>query len=737
MQVYTFYCKENTPAFGRFQQLRLLHHPNLCQYLDLSRRDLKLYLVQELYPDITGLDWIGQLCDSVCYLLEHGVIPVLKASDLKMSNGQLKIMNWGMYYLTRNQLHLVGDYRFYSPELISSADSNYPVWMIGMLILHHVKPWEGELDLTSHLSDTDPDLRDFIQYCLQPLDKRPSIYQLFTHPYLKGFERPHLYCKIPKPLKLDKTITADEWFYYWRLSNDLEAIVNQRHLEPIITNIHPRSVEILKEHNQSLIPLPMDKTLQIIEPFLQDPNANGPIYNDQWKYVFKWTRDKLYSVWDNSKPQMTSSLTKERDIRYQFKRIQKFKHLLFSFPHSYGQLKIESVLDIPPFVRGQVWACLLNVRGDPKIFYDMYDKESPHEIDKQLEMDIPRCHQYHPLLSSDLGHQKLKRVLKAWVRAETGKLVYWQGLDSLCAPFVSLNFNNEALAFCSMQQFINHFCPGFFVADNSFVMREYVLVFRYILSFHDPELASFLYHIGLGPELYAISWFMTFFAHIFPLDKIYILWDHFLTGAPYLFLYLGVAILQQLREQLLQSDFSTAMLVFSDLPEIHVERAIGECIHMAKITPPSLLLKLNQIDQLLSNQSPESVKRFSFLSTKTGIIGSIEMQDYEQMKDMTLVIDVRDQETFKLGHLYGSVLLQSDKQQTIPFGLKIMLSRVRYTLVLVSEQAEKFATVLVKEKQAYVALLDCTEMQCTCQPVPIGVGSQGLFRCSLAELSQQ
>ena len=60
----------------------------------------------------------------------------------------------------------------------------------------------------------------------------------------------------------------------------------------------------------------------------------------------------------------------------------------------------------------------------------------------QIEVDIPRCHQYHELLSSPAAHAKFKRVLKAWVVSHP-QYVYWQGLDSLSAPFLALNFNNE------------------------------------------------------------------------------------------------------------------------------------------------------------------------------------------------------------------------------------------------------------------------------------------------------
>ena len=60
-----------------------------------------------------------------------------------------------------------------------------------------------------------------------------------------------------------------------------------------------------------------------------------------------------------------------------------------------------------------------------------------------------RCHQYNHLLASPEGHRKFKRILKAWV-VSNPQYVYWQGLDSLCAPFLLLNFNDEALAFACL-----------------------------------------------------------------------------------------------------------------------------------------------------------------------------------------------------------------------------------------------------------------------------------------------
>lgn len=134
--------------------------------------------------------------------------------------------------------------------------------------------------------------------------------------------------------------------------------------------------------------------------------------------------------------------------------------------------------------------------------------------------DVPRCHQYNPLLASSTGHAKLRRLLKAWV-ADNKELVYWQGLDSLFAPFLVLNFNDEALAFACVEKFIPKFLKNFFLMDNAPVLQEYLTIFRHILSFHDPELSVHLDLIGFMPDLYAIPWFLTLFTRKFRIPRPY------------------------------------------------------------------------------------------------------------------------------------------------------------------------------------------------------------------------
>ena len=170
--------------------------------------------------------------------------------------------------------------------------------------------------------------------------------------------------------------------------------------------------------------------------------------------------------------QMTSLplVIRERDVKYQCRRASLYRRLLYAYPFKRSRLWKEALTDVVPQYRAQVWAALLNIETDVVARYEAIDKESPSPVDRQIEVDIPRCHQYSELLASPEGHRKLKRVLKAWV-ADNPNLVYWQGLDSLAAPFLYLNFNDEALAWACLSAFIPKYLNNIFLKDNAAVIK--------------------------------------------------------------------------------------------------------------------------------------------------------------------------------------------------------------------------------------------------------------------------
>ncbi|KAH6588504.1 hypothetical protein BASA61_005900 [Batrachochytrium salamandrivorans] len=601
---------------------------------------------------------------------------------------------------------------------------------------------------------------------------------------------------VPQPRNENQRyqISLSELYYYWKMTGgDLESLVlkHQRTTNipslfklPTLVRIGGNPEEILQTalahlganlFSDMLMDIPTHFVCTKIDSFERDSHTIdglnsgrrysgvSDIYRDEWKHPTRFKAADMDAIWESylagqrnaegvgGSFQLALS-TRESDMRYQYHRTKLFYRLLCSYPSSVDSIRYEAISDVPPLLRGRIWAALLDVTGDTDLLYDSFDKDTEVDTDRQLDLDIPRCHQYNELLSSPVGHAKLKRVLKAWVASEKGQHVYWQGLDSMCAPFLVLNFDDEGLAFASMSAFITKYCRRFFVIDNSKLMREFMLAFRYILSFHDPELSVHLYTIGLGPELFAISWFMTLFAHVFPLDKIYHLWDYFLVTPPFMFIYIGVSILQQNRDQLLRSDFSQAMMLFSEMPDVDVEKCIIYSIQAVKITPPSLLNHLYS-PPIAASPSPtmnSSNKRFSFFNNKRGIVGSLGIDDFIEIRKHSIVLDIRQLDVFQQGHVSGSIQVNTEQIRTISFGLKIVMARSRYIVVLASDEETggEFAMMLVTEKQPHVLLLTVSDPDllaqaygglCNCTPNPFGSGNSassttgtglGIHRCA-------
>ena len=240
----------------------------------------------------------------------------------------------------------------------------------------------------------------------------------------------------------------------------------------------------------------------------------------------------------------------------------------------------------------------------------------------------------------------MRAVLKAWVMSQTD-LVYWQGRRSLlnvfpaslalqestrCAHrlsastfttrvcvigfFICTSPSISALAWACATTFVEKYLRNFFLKDNSKVlcpsrhlhmcpialqvMQEFLAVFTHVVSYHDATLSYHLIDSGFIPELYAIPWsltcpsyhrlltlprFLTCFAHVFPLQQIYYLWDRLLQGNSSLTIcvgmrgarhgevlpadgLLGVSILMQMRDILLGLQFNDCIMLFSDAPDI-------------------------------------------------------------------------------------------------------------------------------------------------------------------------
>ncbi|KAH3849892.1 TBC domain-containing protein kinase-like protein [Dreissena polymorpha] len=494
--------------------------------------------------------------------------------------------------------------------------------------------------------------------------------------------------------------SMEEVYYLWKLAGgDLEAVLKKVGMikaKPSVTILPILTLDsgdVLGEGRDQaelwdtrVVLLSLDQLRQRLSDM--DGKAYYPLLENE-----NSSRDAIPTSLSNADLANTANLPlviKEKDIEHQFHRVILYERLIKGYPYKRNDILREARVDIPPLFRHLVWAAILDVKGDIQAEYESIDKETPTGTDRQIAVDIPRCHQYHELLASPTAHAKFKRVLKAWVVSHP-QYVYWQGLDSLCAPFLALHFNDEALAYSCIKAFIPKYLYNFFLKDNSPVIQEYLAVFSHLIAFHDPELSNHMEGIGFIPDLYAIPWFLTMFAHVFPLHKVYHLWDTLLLGNSSFPLCVGVAILQQFHDRLLSFGFNECILLFSDMPEIDIQQCVKDSIQIfcrtpksatyrqharpvakkADETPNASYYSRDYNDQASNELSMEPLSLDELKSEKGPRISAedlLELGDYlgngaqrsptkttTNVKPMLLVIDVRSPDEFRRGTMPGSI----------------------------------------------------------------------------------
>uniref|UniRef100_A0A8C0GX11 TBC domain-containing protein kinase-like protein n=1 Tax=Chelonoidis abingdonii TaxID=106734 RepID=A0A8C0GX11_CHEAB len=755
---------------GRFQILKTITHPRLCQYVDISRGKHERLVVTAEHCEKSLEDLLRErkplsfsrilriayeVLQGLQYMNKHGMVHrALSPHNILLDReGHIKLAKFGLYHMTAHGVDVdfpIGYPSYLAPEVIAQgfvkpsdhtqcekllpSGPKSDVWSLGIILFelcvgrkggnflclfkqYHflivplffllfyfvgcvddivtvLAEEHGCLDIIKELPENAIALvKKFLTF--QP-SKRPTPDQLLCDNMFN--EVASIYPSFHKPaslfssslrcanLTLPEDITQlckdedcdylaersiEEVYYLWCLAGgDLEKeLVNKeiiRSKPPICT-----------------LPKLKDVGGEAFYPLLEDEQSNLPHSN---------SNNELSAAAN------LPLIIRERDTEYQLHRIVLFDRLLKAYPYKKNQVWKEARVDIPPLMRGLTWAALLGVEGAIQTKYDAIDKDTPIPTDRQIEVDIPRCHQYDELLSSPEGHAKFRRVLKAWVVSHPD-LVYWQGLDSLCAPFLYLNFNNEALAYACMSAFIPKYLYNFFLKDNSHVIQEYLTVFSQMIAFHDPELSNHLNEIGFIPDLYAIPWFLTMFTHVFPLHKIFHLWDTLLLGNSSFPFCIGVAILQQLRDRLLANGFNECILLFSDLPEIDIERCVRESVNLFCWTPKSATYRqhaqppkqasdgsgsrgsmscftADYQDAPKSDLSRDSIQLNDLKAEVSPRISAEDLIDLCELtgpshfktptkktkssKPKLLVVDIRNSEDFNRGHISGSI--------NIPFG---------------------------------------------------------------------
>ncbi|KAG4070178.1 hypothetical protein HA402_003868 [Bradysia odoriphaga] len=736
--------------FGRGQILKTIRHPNLCELLDIIRsKHERIIIVSEysgrplnecggvgdkrtvrkiFYQIALALDHLNQNA-FVCHNLEP-------ANVLVDSESNVKLFNYGLFHMTNAGEYVpfpIGNVRYLPPERLLGSKNNFKsdVWSLGVIIAELV--FGCTLWPTTNIAQTmrkilslcntknvlekiardnncldkyqnlDPSLRRLLESCLTISTKeRISTGDILSDLYFTDMDSVTTNSD-EKPLLFECPLS--HIYYWWQLAGgDVytelknEGLIRSEAPILIMPSLVPLSGKpICPPKSQSSL---LDNRIVM----LSLTNLIDRLSNIKPEAYFPLIHSPEFRINYGTEMENLPIVIRERDTEYQFHRVILFTRLLKGYPYTRDLIVKEAEKDIPPLLRGHIWACLLGVIENGS--YESIDKVTPTATDRQIDVDIPRCHQYDESLSSPEGHRKLKRLLKAWVTHHP-QYVYWQGLDSLTAPFLYLNFNNEERAFLSLYKFIPKYLHWFFLKDNSAIIKEYLSKFSQLTNFHEPVLAKHLRDINFIPELFAIPWFLTMFSHVFPLYKIIHLWDKLILGDNSFPLYIGISVLKQLKTTLLSSGFNECILLFSDLPDIVMETCVIESQKMYSTTPKSVTYRKHVLHEVepdefdvagleLSDLQNELCPRISAKDTVRLLIESPER---------ICIVDLRSSLEYKRAHIensinipFTSVALGDVRLESlnVPGLEKLLANRIVVVVSLLHENAILFSKFLIE-----------------------------------------
>lgn len=417
----------------------------------------------------------------------HGFICPQTVLRDEADDDAFKLGDWPFNHVTQFgklldvQTFLPKNLQFLSPERIIDFNrrptQKSDVWSLALTILYLIddairlpkNPADFLLCKTAkdvlrllNPKNLPADYEQFFHLALEPLvENRSSTDALIKHLKEKGLFGEDVAASsncsnAPKVNDLD-SITSDEIYFFWKLSKGNRKIKDKTDFKPSIC-ILPKLVKLNNSSgcggseeasNRNLIAnsvgtndisdkqiafLPDDQHILDLDDLLQRFNSlNKKIF---YPVLFTKTNDQLLT--DNNYQALQDAagvesipglplIIKENDFVYQCQRTFLFKRLVNEQPFTSERLREEATIDISPYFRAQIWASVLSISHRELYLYRRIAKETNINTDRQISVDIPRCHQYNELLSSPSGHVKLKKILKAWLKHNESIYVYWQG----------------------------------------------------------------------------------------------------------------------------------------------------------------------------------------------------------------------------------------------------------------------------------------------------------------------
>lgn len=226
----------------------------------------------------------------------------------------------------------------------------------------------------------------------------------------------------------------------------------------------------------------------------------------------------------------------------------------------FNRILLENNLDLK--TRGQIWNQILDIHNCDVSYEDCVeltrkkDRSVSEFTANIIKMDIERTFRPEGVVSP----KAILEILLAY-SCYNCKVSYCQGMNFV-AGFLFRVYQDEATTFKAFVQLIKLFnLSGLYIQETP-LLKRYLFQLNRLVSLLLPKLGEHLKNEDFGVTMYATTWFMTLFAHVFGYLKeddlpegLLIIWDEFLIHGWKTIFKAGIFILSEFKEKLLKLRF--------------------------------------------------------------------------------------------------------------------------------------------------------------------------------------
>eukprot|EP01119_Soliformovum_irregulare_P013399 TRINITY_DN3555_c0_g1_i4.p1 TRINITY_DN3555_c0_g1~~TRINITY_DN3555_c0_g1_i4.p1 ORF type:complete len:1271 (+),score=446.37 TRINITY_DN3555_c0_g1_i4:64-3813(+) len=200
---------------------------------------------------------------------------------------------------------------------------------------------------------------------------------------------------------------------------------------------------------------------------------------------------------------------------------------------------------IPPELRGDLWYRLSGAADKASMNNNYYDyllafsdtQSNPRTVNN-IDLDLHRTFPEHAYFQSNIGREKLRRVLLAF-SIRNPAIGYCQSMNILAG--VLLMFMDEERAFWSLAQIVEDLLPNYFLKSMMGVLVDHA-VFEKQLIKKVPVVGNLLLNLGFPITAVTVKWFVCLFFTSVPSETALQVWDCFFSEGFSVMFPVGAAI---------------------------------------------------------------------------------------------------------------------------------------------------------------------------------------------------